>query len=266
MHFAFMEVQQDARKGTIHGLRVSLKRTRAFLQMWDQIDPYFKGKAMIKRLRPLFREAGQLRDLQIESSVLMREEETLQIDHQTSDQIKIRIADQQKVFIEFQQGFSLSGIREICLLTRSHIAHMSMINLRRGMRRYFHDMLKEIAKLSKKGLTSRKYLHQLRKKLKQAYYNIIAIDAAVNRLALPPEILQALETLQGQLGDWHDHHITMTESKKLWNVPPALKRQLREEEKRSLLEIRAALVQLPELTARLLREMDALLNPPPCSS
>jgi CHAD domain-containing protein len=266
MHFAFMEVQQDARKGTVHGLRVSLKRLRAFLQMWDQIDPYFKGKNVINRLKPLFSEAGQLRDLQIESAVLMQQEEMLQIGHQTSDQIKIRIAGQKRAFDEFQQDFSLAGIREICLLTRSHIAHMSLINLRRGIRRYFHDMLEEIAALSHKGLTSRKYLHKLRKRVKEAYYNIIAIETAIPQLALPDGLLQPLETLQSQLGTWHDHHITMHESKNLWNVPPSLQRQLREDEKQSLRETRAVLAQLPELTGRLLKEMDALLNHPPCSS
>ncbi|MFZ2898797.1 MAG: CHAD domain-containing protein [Saprospiraceae bacterium] len=266
VHFAFMEVQQDARKGTIHGLRVSLKRLRAFLQMWDQIDPYFRGKNVINQLKPLFKEAGQLRDLQIESALLIQQEETLQIGHQTSDQVKIRIAEQKRSFDEFQQAFSLAGIREICLLTRSHIANMSLINLRRGIRRYFHDMLEEIATLSQKGLTSRKYLHKLRKRVKEAYYNIIAIETAIPQLALPDGLLQPLETLQSQLGAWHDHHITMTESKNLWNVPPSLQRQLREDEKQSLLEIRAVLAQLPDLTGRLLKEMDALLNHPPCSS
>lgn len=261
-----MEVQQDARKGTIHGLRVSLKRLRAFLKMWDRIDPYFNGKVTIKRLRPLFQEAGQLRDLQIESSVLTREEETLQIDHQASDQLRIRIAEQQKAFIDFQQAYSLAGIRELCMQTRSHIAHTSMINLRREMRKYFHDILEEIARLSKKGIKSRKHLHLLRKRVKEAHYNIIALHAATPRLTLPPNLLQPLEELQNLLGSWHDHHITMAESKNLWNVQPSLKRQLREEEKRSLQEIRAVLLQLPELTARLLKEMDALLNLPPCSS
>lgn len=266
VHFSFMEVQQDARKGTIHGLRVSLKRIRAFLQMWDQIDPYFKGKAVIQNLRPLFREAGQLRDLQIESSVLIHQEENLQLDHRISDQIKIRIAGQQRQFEEFQQAFSLAGIREIFLLTRSHIVHMSTINLRKGIRRYFHDMLEEIAILSQKGLTSRKYLHKLRKRVKEAYYNIFVINTALPHLALPADLLQPLEALQSQLGAWHDHHITLAESKNLWNVPPSLKRQLREDEKQSLQDIRALLVQLPELTTRLLKEMDALLNHNPCSS
>jgi CHAD domain-containing protein len=266
VHFAFMEMQQDTRKGTIHGLRVALKRLRAFLQMWDQLDPYFKGKNVINQLKPLFREAGQLRDLQIESSVLIQQEETLQIDHQTSDQIKIRIADQKRAFEEFQQDFSLAGIREICLMTRSHIAHMSSINLRRGIRRYFQDMLEEIATLSHQGLRSRKYLHKLRKRVKETYYNIIAIETAIPHLALPDGLLQPLETLQSLLGAWHDCHITMTESKNLWNVPPSLQRQLREDEKQSLQEIRAVLAQLPDLTGRLLREMDALLNHPPCSS
>lgn len=261
VHFTFMEVQQDTRKGTIHAMRVAMKRLRAFLQMWDEVDTHFNGKEAYNRLAPLFREAGRLRDLQIESALLLQEEEDLQLPHQTSDQVKVRIIDQERAFEAFKQAYSLADIREVSLQLRSHIEHMSLVRLRKGMQRYFRELLNDLASLSSEALTSKKKLHKLRKRIKEAYYNLIALDQATPHLQLPMELLRPLEALQHQLGRWHDHRITIDDSKNLWDVPISLKRQLREEENKLKLEMKDLLATLPPLTENLLKEMDALLKP-----
>ncbi|MBK7408304.1 MAG: CHAD domain-containing protein [Saprospirales bacterium] len=260
-HFAFMEVQQDTRKGNIHALRVSLKRLRAFLHMLSEVDPHFPGKASLKRFKSLFAEAGQLRDLQIENSLLYSKEETLELTHKTSDQLLSRIEEQQRAFRAFEQAFSIAGLRETCLQARSHLEHMHLSTLRKGLRGYFRNMLDELTILAREGMSSKKRLHELRKSAKEALYNLIAIDQATPHVMLSMDLMQPLEMLQHQLGKWHDHCMTKEESKNLRNVPQSLKRQLKQDETRYLQDIRFLLAQLPTMSDRLLEEMDTLLAP-----
>ena len=260
-HFAFFEVHRDVRKGTIHSLRVSLKRLRAFLQMLTVIDPYFPGKAALKTFKPLFTEAGRLRDLQIESTLIFKKEEELELQHLTSAQLDERIRQQLKVFQDFEQAFSIAGLRETCLQAHSHLDHISLTDLRKGLRRYFQNLLNQLSQLAREGMSSKKRLHELRKRTKEAYYNLIAIDKATPHVDISMDLIQPLEALQNQLGKWHDHGITGAESRKLTNVPPSLLRQLRKDETLYLQEIRFLLAQLPSLSERLLEEMDVLLAP-----
>ena len=261
LHFAFMEVRRETRKGTIHALRVAIKRLRAFIQMLAEIDPHFNGKAAVKQLKPFFRQAGRLRDLQIESSLLYSDEKKLDLEHQVSQQLKERILEQQLAFAEFEKVYSLACIRELCMQARSRLTHIKTLTLQRGLRKYLKNLFNDLTQLSREGLTSRKQLHELRKRVKEAYYNIIALDAATPHLSLSMELLKPLEALQHQLGLWQDHRITMEEAKNLWDVPQSLKRQLREDEERCLQDIRISLAQLPPLLDQLLAELDTLLKP-----
>ena len=263
VHFAFLEVQQDCRKGTIHALRVSLKRLRAFLQLLRGIDPHFPGKAAVKKIKPLFAEAGRLRDLQIQYALLFSTEEKLQLDHSFSGQLLERIQQQQIAFIEFQGEFSIAGIRESCAQARSHLEHLPLRALRKGLRNYFKNLFQEIALLSREGLSSRKRLHDLRKTIKKAFYNLAVINQIKPRLHLPPELLLVLESLQNQLGKWHDYRITIDEVKNMWDAPAALRKHLRQEEKICLQDLRISLVQLPPQMECLMLKVDNLLAPKP---
>lgn len=269
LHFAFMEVQQECRKGTIHSLRVSLKRIRAFFQLLDEIDLHFAGDMAVKQLSPVFREAGKLRDLQIEHALLFSHEEKLLLDHATSDQLLIRIQEQQEIFLEFQRGFSVADLRECSQHARSHLLHTPLRTLRKGLRNYFRVSLRDLGLLSREGLSSKKSLHDLRKKVKKVHYNLIVADQAIAKYSIPPELLHSLENLQNQLGKWHDYRITLDELKSLKAVPAALRRALQQEESLCLQDLRSTLVlQLPTLTECLLQEADNLIAPKPktCSS
>lgn len=260
-HFAFLEVQQDTRKSTIHALRVSLKRLRAFLKMLYVVDPSFPGKLALQRFKPLFAEAGRLRDLQIECNLIFKKEEELNLQHQTSAQLDERIRHQEEAFKDFEKAFSISGLRESCLQAHSHLKHMSQATLHKGLHHYFETLLKELSMLAREGMSSKKRLHELRKRTKEGYYNLITIEKASPYLDISTDLMQPLETLQHQLGKWHDHCITGAETRKLSNVPASLLRQLRQDETSYLQEIRFQLAQLPTLSERLLKEMEALLAP-----
>lgn len=261
VHLSFLEMQRDCRKGTIHALRVALKRLRALLQMLDALDPHFAGKPAIKKLKPLFEEAGKLRALQIMDGILFAQEENLQLDHLQSAKIRERASIQQRVFDEFLQSFSFAEIREASLQARSHLLHLGLRALRSGLRSYFSNQLREISRLSREGLSSKKQLHDLRKNIKKAHYNLLVILETNPALSLPAELVQALENAQNLLGKWHDHHLAYREAKGMPDAPKLLHRQLRQEERLCLQEVRIALVQLPAQVDCLLQEAENILAP-----
>ncbi|MBK6903754.1 MAG: CHAD domain-containing protein [Saprospirales bacterium] len=263
VHLSFLEMQRDCRKGTIHALRVALKRFRALLQMLDALDPHFAGKPAIKKLKPLFEEAGKLRALQILDAILHAQEEKLQMDHVHSAKIRQRIGAQQRFFDEFIHSYSIADIREASLQARSHLLHLGLRALRSGLRGYFRDLLQDISRLSREGLSSKKRLHDLRKNIKKVHYNLLVILETNPSLSLPAEPVQALENAQNLLGKWHDQHLAFREAKDMSDAPKLLLRQLRQEERLCLQEVRIALVQLPPQVECLLQEAEHMLAPKP---
>ena len=262
-HLALLEVQKDCRKGTIHSLRVTMKRLRAFYQLLDEIDPHFAGKMAVKKIKPLFTEAGKLRDLQIQQSLVLSHEEKLLIEHKTSEQLQRAVQLQLGIFQQFLLEYSMAGVREGSQHARSHLQHINLRTLRRGLRNYFKATFKELSVLSREGLSSKKGLHELRKTVKKLHYNLVIIDQAIPKRNLSPQLLHPLENLQNQLGKWHDYRLAIDEMKNLWEVPQELRRVLRNEEKLCLQDIRVSLVQLPPLAERLLLEADNMLSPKP---
>ena len=261
VHFTYMEIHRDLRKGTIHDLRIALKRLQAFIKMWGAVNPHFPEKSAVKRFRTLFVEAGRLRDLHIEISLISTKEEMLKLNNGTSKQVADRIKEQKRIFREFEEAFSVFGIRETCMQVASQLRKTSIPHLRIGLRKYFQDLLCNLSRLSREGMRSKNCLHELRRQIKEAQYNLIAIDKATPHIRLSMDLLKPLETLQNQLGKWHDHCITIEKSKNLWNVPQSLRRQLRRDEAQYLKEIRSFLAQLPQLCDLLWDEMDRMLKP-----
>lgn len=261
VNFSYVEVQKDTRKGTIQALRISLKRLQAFIKMWSAADPHFPAKAAIRRFKILFMEVDRLRDMQVEHSLVNAKEDNSHVNQKTFQQIAQLIREQQRVFREFEEAFSIARPRETCIQVRSHLTNISLCHLRVGIRKYFQDLLHDLTRLARESMRSKKCLRELRQRVREAQYNLIAIDAATPHVGLPMDLLQPLETLQHKLGKWQKHCIAVDESKNLWNVPQSLRRQLRHDEAQYLKEIRGFLAQLPELCHLLWNEMDQMLAP-----
>ncbi len=167
------------------------------------------------------------------------------------------------------QGLALTDaalrerLMEASLQARSHLLHLGLRALRSGLRMYFRDLLQDISRLSREGLSSKKRLHDLRKNIKKVHYNLLVILETNPSLSLPAEPVQALENAQNLLGKWHDQHLAFREAKDMSDAPKLLLRQLRQEERICLQEVRIALVQLPPQVECLLQEAEHMLAPKP---
>jgi CHAD domain-containing protein len=259
LHLAFMESRREVRKGNVHALRVAMKRIRAFFQMLDAADPHFTARFALDQLKPPFREAGQLRDLQIVRALISEMEEKYALEAWTSSQLQALALARQESFSDFLQSFSMAGLREACLQARHRLELCPSEILREGLRRYFAELLGELARLWREGISSRKRLHDLRKKVKQASYNLAAADQALGHADLPAELYQNLDQLQHLLGKWHDFEVALATLGELLDPPETLRLEVKREEERYLQDTRILLATSLPLSDELRQATEILL-------
>jgi CHAD domain-containing protein len=259
LHLAFMESRREVRKGNVHALRVAMKRIRAFFQMLDAVDPYFTARFALDQIKPPFREAGQLRDLQIVRALISEMEEKYALEAWSSSQLQALALARQEAFEEFLQSFSLAGLREACLQARYRLELCPSDILREGLRRYFAELLGEIARLWREGISSRKRLHDLRKKVKEVSYNLTAADQALGHAELPAELFQKIDQLQHLLGKWHDFEVALAALGELLAPPDSLRLEVKREEERYLQDTRILLATSMPLSDELRSATELLL-------
>ena len=76
----FNEAMATSSPESFHRLRVGAKRMRALFSVTESIDPAFPARRWHRRLRPLFRAAGFVRDLQVQIDLTSRIAEANSID------------------------------------------------------------------------------------------------------------------------------------------------------------------------------------------
>jgi CHAD domain-containing protein len=266
LHFVFMEIQQSVTKGNLHRFRVIIKRIKAFLRLLQHLDPYFPIKSSLEDLQPLFNQAGHLRDFQIEYQLLAKEEKRLDMPAKSSAEIHREMHRQRLVFDQFEQEYSLAPIRELNSTVQSHIRHLPEEQLSNRINGYFHHRLGALSYLSEKGQEDKSVLHDLRSGIKEVVYNLQLLDTILPDKSISMDLLAPLETLQHQLGRWHDHIITRKEIQHLQHQPKKLKHQLKEDERQLLLQIQPELQKIPHLVGELLMEIQQAIPPTPSQS
>lgn len=182
-------LKKQQKSESFHQLRVQVKKIRALLHFINSIYSYPGG---IRILKPIFKKAGQIRELQINSKLLQK------LHNPPLSMVKDMARKEnnhQRLFIKNIPGY-IDIVKRLDMIFDAPL----YLPKKKTAKKYFQ---KQIRKASHKfNMGSKKGLHQLRTQLKTLMYVY---------KALPDNIQKSLNLnashvnkLQHRLGLWHD--------------------------------------------------------------
>jgi len=176
-----------------HRLRVELKKTRALLELIASCVPGTRRKSLFNPLRPLFRRAGAVRDLQVATAFFARASL-----RPAGPEVLQRMADALTVAQQhFRAGITSEQLAAVRALRRLASGVVSSIR-KRDIERYFERMKRKIGAQLRRKAINEEGMHRLRRELKHYYYNSRALGRHSRAL------WRRLDDFQELLGQWHD--------------------------------------------------------------
>ncbi|MDP1745854.1 MAG: CHAD domain-containing protein [Bacteroidota bacterium] len=177
-----------------HQLRVEIKKLKAQFKLINFCSKKFEWKKYFQSFQSVFQQAGKVRELQVEAAALKK----YAIYKGLKTYIKnLRKAEQKEMFV-----FLLLINKDLkSRLERSKKMVLSLIKTinKNDAKGYLNIKRKQIGNLICGKRLRIKDAHELRKQIKELYYNIKSLN-------FPKQIklLKETEIFQNMLGKWHD--------------------------------------------------------------
>ena len=226
---------------TFHELRVEIKKLKALFELIAFCSKKFKSRETFKPFRTIFKEAGKIRELQLEQTIL-EEQPNFHLLKKYPNRLKKQEIKKTKNF------FSIANQRLIKKLKGKYRKIIRVITKigEKKVNRYRNKTRKEIRKLIRKNTFKKKQIHDFRKRLKAYQYNEkIENPDQQNKLIPDKNMLSAM------LGEWHDYEVIIIHLKKTISI---YKTNLNE--RKHLKSIKAAVTSKEEL---LFNKINAIL-------
>lgn len=194
---------------TFHKLRVEIKKLNSLFDLIHFCSSDFKRKKTYKLFKSIFRQAGKVRELQLEDTMLKK-----YFDKKAIKDYRKNLKTQQ--FKAEGKFFALVNKKLLIQLNKKYrliILHLYNVNPQK-INTYFEKKRNQIQELLGQESTQIKQIHEIRKKLKILNYNrAIVVEEQ------PEKKLLKLDVLPELLGKWHDcqviiEHLEKTQNKK----------------------------------------------------
>jgi hypothetical protein len=202
--FLLEKQQESFSPDTFHILRLEIKKLNA---LFDLVNFCFKGfnkKKTFKPFKLIFRQAGKIREIQVEEALLEA--------HFSSDFVVQYRNDLEKILTEEFNNFFLitnPSFAEKLQKKYSKINAALAKTNKKMANRYIDKKRAEIKKLFHKKVLKNKQMHVLRKRLKEYQFNQKSLNYTnKNKLILEKNALPEL------LGEWHDYQTVIQHLKK----------------------------------------------------
>lgn len=192
--------------GTFHKLRVELKKLNALNDIIKYCSPEFKRKKIFNPFKQIFRQAGKVRDIQIEEAMLKKYFNTNLLKEYRSGLRQLRLKEQDAYFAIINKKV----LRNLNKSRRAIQSFIGDVNKKKA-HNYLDNKSVEIARLLNQNHLVKAQAHELRKRLKIVYYNQKLISFKKN------DNMQQLESLTDLLGKWNDGQVTIRNLKKAIN-------------------------------------------------
>ncbi len=187
----------------IHNMRLSVKRLRALLGFLDFMNEKPKTKKLLKRIRKLYRSAGALRDIQIQTNILKSYKKYLRDDYNLYvKQLNEKKGKARKKLKQSLHEFDINDFIKIRKRIEKSFKNIEKHRIIEGSSQMFQNRLEEIEKLSF-TITDDSVLHLIRKYMKEMIY--IRDSIGDNSFFLQnSNKMQLFSELEVKLGKWHD--------------------------------------------------------------
>jgi len=192
------------RPDTFHQLRVGIKKLDALFELIKFCAEDFNRNKFFKPLEEIFQQAGKVRDLQIERSLMKRHFFLNSLKSYTRDLIK----QQQQAKKDF---FSVKDKSLISKIKKSHaeVAPFLKAISRNKVKRFLDEKRNEIKELLTNLDLQHEQGHELRKILK-TYYYVVTNPNLKGKFKNSSK-----DKLSPVLGKWHDYDMMLTHLEKV---------------------------------------------------
>jgi len=177
-----------------HSLRVEIKKLKAQFKLVNFCSNKFEWKKYFQSFQFVFQQAGKVRELQVEAAALKK--------YAIYKGLKTYIENLKKVRQKEMFVFLLMINKNLKIwLKKSKKMVLSLIETinKKDSKKYLNKKRKKIENLINGKQLKIKNAHELRKQIKELYYNIKSLN-------FPKQIklLKETEDFQNILGKWHD--------------------------------------------------------------
>lgn len=189
---------------TFHSLRVEIKKMNALFDLLNYCSKKFKRKKNYSPFKLIFKQAGRIRELQIEQSLLAEQPNSHLLQAYYSHLKKLETKELKRFFAIVNKSF----IRK---LKKRYNKIIPLVTKASGKRvdQYIDKKRRAITKLMCKTKFKKMQMHTFRKRLKTYLYNEkILICESQN------QTLQNKNILSDLLGEWHDYEVVINHIKK----------------------------------------------------
>ena len=181
-----------------HQLRVEIKKAKALFAVTEFCTDRFKSKEFYHLLKPLFKKAGRVRDLQLE----IQELDNYKLTGPFPSYAEWLEEERDKAAVDFFSSID-DGLRKDINASRKSIAHFLAHVHKNEVDNFIESRKEKIINLITKRSKSDEQVHSMRKMLKEFFYTkkmITSTDLPVTNT----------DELQDTLGKWHDQQVMAT--------------------------------------------------------
>jgi CHAD domain-containing protein len=201
---------QCAEAETVHQLRVSIKKLKAVFKLIEHLSPKadFSPKKHLKNLRKLFKQAGILRDMQVQILMVkgMESEHNISYNGFVNFLLKKESASLKRFYEGLAAFGDLHELEEQYMLADQKLAENNQEKMGKRTLRLFNRRFSRVDKLLASSPGDRE-LHKIRMLLKQIRFLLSALretNIGLNQYTASISHLHEIELI---LGNWHDRVI-----------------------------------------------------------
>ena len=195
---------------TFHKLRLEIKKINAFFDLVQFCSNDFKRKKAFQPFKLIFRQAGKVRELQLEETMFKKYLRYNSLNTFFSNLTTMRQKEETLFFLMVNKDY----LNQIQKNLDSLHPYLSDIDNKKTVH-YLKKKRKKIKKIISQGTLEKKELHQLRK-----YLKILNHNKTIYKKESPDKSLQKKEDLSELLGNWHDLQVIVNHLKKTLNNNP----------------------------------------------
>lgn len=220
---------------TFHELRVEIKRLQALLEIIAFCHKKFKPRKTLIPFKIIFKEAGKIRELQLEQTILEKQPNFHLLEKYPC---RLKKLENKKIknFFTIVNKHLMKKLRGKYLKISALLTKIS----KKKIIRYKNKTRIKIKKIVHKSKFKENQIHQFRKRLKVYQYN-----EKIGNIDLQNHWIEAGKALSGMMGEWHDYKVVILHLKK---IIPYYK--TKSNEKKNLINIRTSVTSKRDLLFR----------------
>lgn len=182
---------------TFHKLRVEIKKLNSFFDLINFCSKEFKRKKTFKPFKLIFRQAGKVRELQVEEAMLKKYFLNNLLKNYRDGLKKLRLKEQ-------EDFFSIANKKFAARLKKTYREILPFLAKtdKKKVKSYMEKKRMQIEKILSQKTLQTSQVHILRKKLKTFNYNPKSLNLEKKNKPFPKK-----DVLAELLGKWHDCQI-----------------------------------------------------------